>query len=177
MTKFASIAIIAVAALASFTSGAPVVTAPAVVIPFDPSIVLPTDPINIPTATAVDEAEPTVSIAARADDPFSSAVTSTGRATWFVGTYGACNINWDGNTQPIVALNAWQMGPESWGNPVCGRKVHITNTANGKSVVATIVDKCPGDECAWGSLDLSPAAFNAIGNQAQGVLSISWNYV
>lgn len=34
------------------------------------------------------------------------------------------------------------MGAQSNGNPFCGREVAITH--NGKTVKATIVDKCPG---------------------------------
>jgi len=35
----------------------------------------------------------------------------------------------------------------------CGRKVVVTNTANGKTMSATVADTCPG--CSYGSLDLS----------------------
>ncbi|KAF9344630.1 hypothetical protein BGX26_004096 [Mortierella sp. AD094] len=83
---------------------------------------------------------------------FSSSVKYTGRATWFTGEYGACNLSWDANSEPIVALNAHQMGAASWGNPACNKRVAITNKHNSKTVKARIVDKCPGDECAWGSL-------------------------
>ncbi|KAF8951491.1 hypothetical protein BGZ46_003949 [Entomortierella lignicola] len=69
------------------------------------------------------------------------------------------------------------MGSASWGNPVCNKRVQITNTSNGKTVNARVVDKCPGDECAWGSLDLSPAAFRQLGDLATGVLSIKWHYI
>ncbi|KAF9176795.1 hypothetical protein BGZ49_005937, partial [Haplosporangium sp. Z 27] len=76
---------------------------------------------------------------------FSSSVMYTGRATWFTDGYGACNESWDGESEAIVALNAHQMGSASWGNPVCNKRVQITNTNNGKTVNARVVDKCPGD--------------------------------
>ncbi|KAG0250014.1 hypothetical protein BG011_008720 [Mortierella polycephala] len=117
-----------------------------------------------------------ITIAAE-NDVFSSAVKYNGRATWFTDSYGACNENWDGQNEPIVALNAHQMGVESWGNPACNKRVQITNKKNGKTVVARIVDKCPGDQCAFGSLDLSPAAFKRIGEMATGILNIEWNYL
>ena len=111
------------------------------------------------------------------DNVFDTSVQYSGKGTWFTDTYGACNIVWDAETQPIVALNAHQMGTESWGNTVCGKVVQIVNTSNGKSVQATIVDKCPGNECAYGSLDLSPAAFQQIGDLDTGILNIEWHYV
>ncbi|KAF9104644.1 hypothetical protein BGX27_010000 [Mortierella sp. AM989] len=110
-------------------------------------------------------------------DVFSSSVKYSGRATWFTGGYGACNMSWDADSEAIVALNAHQMGAASWGNPVCNKRVTITNKENGKTINARIVDKCPGDECAWGSLDLSPAAFKQLGHLDKGVLSIEWHYV
>ncbi|KAG0353961.1 hypothetical protein BGZ54_001929, partial [Gamsiella multidivaricata] len=166
---------IAAATMATIGSAAPVATSTPITvtsIPTSTSAVVPSAVATADVTTSKSDPEIT------ANDAFSSAVTHSGRATWFEGSYGACNINWNGNSEPIVALNAHQMGEQSWGNPVCGRKVRITNTANGKSVVARIVDKCPGDECAWGSLDLSPAAFISLGGElAMGVLSIKWNYI
>ncbi|KAF9922139.1 hypothetical protein FBU30_007789 [Linnemannia zychae] len=123
-------------------------------------------PVNNVNTTITDE--PEVKIASN---------KFTGKATWFTDSYGSCNVNWNGFEEPIVALNAHQMGPQGWGNPECGKRVEITNKSNGKTVRAIIVDKCPGDECAFGSLDLSPKAFQAIGDLKAGVLNIEWNYV
>ncbi|KAF8880749.1 RlpA-like double-psi beta-barrel-protein domain-containing protein-containing protein, partial [Infundibulicybe gibba] len=69
----------------------------------------------------------------------------------------------------IVALNAPQYG--NGGN--CGRNVRITY--KGKSVVAKIVDKCPG--CKSGDLDLSPAAFDRLANQSVGRIKVDWVFV
>lgn len=54
-------------------------------------------------------------------------------------------------------------------------RVSVTNTQNGQSVNITMEDKCPG--CAADSLDLSVGAFTAIGQEAQGVLPISWYFL
>jgi expansin (peptidoglycan-binding protein) len=151
MAKFTSLLIATAAALATLSSAAPINPTPAVTV----------------VAAAASEV-PSV---------FSSSVKYTGKATWFTDSYGSCNEKWDGNTEPIVALNAHQMGAESWGNPACGHKVLITNKDNKKTVIARVVDKCPGDECAWGSLDLSPAAFTKLGDMATGILNIEWNYI
>ena len=64
----------------------------------------------------------------------------------------------------------------------CGACVQITNTNNGKSVTATVIDECPIDSnpaCApAGHLDVSKTAFDALGfstgNPSSGV---SWKVV
>jgi expansin (peptidoglycan-binding protein) len=158
MAKFTSLLLIATMAIASLTSAAPI----------------------SPAATA--EANPSTVVAAASassDDisAFSTSVMFSGKATWFTDSYGSCNEKWDGNVEPIVALNAHQMGDQGWGNPACGHKVRITNKDNKNTVEARVVDKCPGDECAWGSLDLSPAAFKQLGHLDAGVLDIEWHYI
>ena len=53
----------------------------------------------------------------------------------------------------------------------------MTNTQNGKSVVATVADQCPGCQGNPNSLDLSQGAFDAIADEAQGVVPIEYTYV
>ncbi len=55
-----------------------------------------------------------------------------------------------------------------------GTKIRVTNVANGQTVVVTITDRGPyvGGRC----LDLTPAAFNAIGNTSSGVMTVRWDY-
>ncbi|KAF8988663.1 hypothetical protein BGZ52_005184 [Haplosporangium bisporale] len=115
----------------------------------------------------------------RADSSiFAASNRYSGKATWFTDSYGSCNVHWDGNTQPIVAMSALMMGAESWGNPACDKLVRITLKSDpSKSVEARVVDKCPGDECAYGSLDLSPAAFQQLGDLGTGILDIEWSFV
>ncbi|GAA6064376.1 hypothetical protein JCM10212_000485 [Sporobolomyces blumeae] len=100
-----------------------------------------------------------------------------GKATFFyqMGGYGACGkIHQD--SDKIVALQIDRYGTSSNSNPDCGRQVEVKNDANGKTVIATVADACPG--CAnYNSLDLSVGAFDAIGDQATGVLSISWKWI
>lgn len=100
-----------------------------------------------------------------------------GKATFFYqyGAYGACGkIHAD--SDKIVALQMARYGSGSNNAPDCGRQVEIKNDANGKTVVATVADACPG--CAnYNSLDLSVGAFDAIGDQATGVLDISWKFI
>ncbi|KAL8276154.1 hypothetical protein RQP46_011448 [Phenoliferia psychrophenolica] len=95
----------------------------------------------------------------------------SGRGTYYNqgGVRGSCGtISTDKSL--VIALSQTQ----SAGGSHCGKMVKITNTANGKSVTAKVMDECPG--CGWGSLDLSVAAFNKIGKQSTGVLPIKWTF-
>lgn len=47
--------------------------------------------------------------------------------------------------------------------------------AGGGGVTITVVDRCP--VCAQYDLDLSPAAFDVIGNQGDGRVAIEWNWL
>lgn len=64
-------------------------------------------------------------------------------------------------------------GDGSNNSPLCGKKVIITNTQNGKTVTVTVADDCPTCD-GENSIDLSVAAFNAIANESEGVVPISW---
>ncbi|GAA5913583.1 RlpA-like double-psi beta-barrel domain-containing protein [Sporobolomyces salmoneus] len=100
--------------------------------------------------------------------------TFTGQATYFYqnGVAGACgNVNPD--SAYIVALDYRLYGDMGKKSKYCGKSLTITNTDNGKSVVATVADACP--TCSTQkSLDLSTAAFGAIGDYDTGILPIKW---
>ncbi|CEQ39046.1 SPOSA6832_00541, partial [Sporobolomyces salmonicolor] len=130
----------------------------------------------------------------------SSGTAYTGTATFFYqgGVAGACGtVNSD--STPLVALQTEMYGSGSY----CGKTVVITNKgasslppwrcnllqfgltrrrspassspANGKSVTATVQDECPGCSSS-ASLDLSTGAFDSIGDEGTGELSISWYF-
>ncbi|GAA5980533.1 hypothetical protein JCM5350_004337 [Sporobolomyces pararoseus] len=107
--------------------------------------------------------------------PTSTSVTPfKGQGTYFFqgGVAGACGeVNPD--SALIVALDYRLYGDMGKVSKYCGKSLTITNTANGKSVVATVADACPSCESQW-SLDLSEAAFGAIGDYDTGILPISW---
>ncbi|KAL8287007.1 hypothetical protein RQP46_004013 [Phenoliferia psychrophenolica] len=97
--------------------------------------------------------------------------TYSGKATYFYqeGGTGACgSVNVD--SAKIVALQS-----AFYSSAKCGKTVVITNTANGKSVTAKVADECPGCSSKY-SLDLSTGAFDAIGDEDTGVLSITWYF-
>ncbi|CAF1472846.1 unnamed protein product, partial [Rotaria sordida] len=56
-------------------------------------------------------------------------------------------------------------------NRLCNKQIYV-NGPHGTATVR-VVDRCPG--CAYGALDLSPAAFKRIvGNLDKGVGQVTW---
>ncbi|SCV72288.1 BQ2448_4982 [Microbotryum intermedium] len=101
----------------------------------------------------------------------------TGPATWFTqdNLTGACG-NYNLDATPLVALQYLLYGDTDSKSQYCGRYVNITNTANGKQVIAIVADACPTCEGAY-ALDLSLGAFDLVGNWDTGVLPISWSFL
>jgi hypothetical protein len=59
---------------------------------------------------------------------------------------------------------------------LCGKRVEITNLANGKTVTATVADECPTCDNSK-SIDMSVATFEAIALKSVGLILIEWRYV
>ncbi|KAI8138615.1 RlpA-like double-psi beta-barrel-protein domain-containing protein-containing protein [Fennellomyces sp. T-0311] len=72
----------------------------------------------------------------------------------------------------VLALNYIDYGDYANPNesPVCGRCIRVTGPLG--TAEATIQDKCPG--CGRGSLDLSPAVFDKVGDFFDGRIPVSW---
>jgi hypothetical protein len=114
--------------------------------------------------------------AAPAESPSSGSGSGSisGQATFYAPGLGACGIT-NTASDMIAALNAPQFGSYTNSNddPNCGKQAQVFY--NGKSVTVTITDRCPA--CAYGSLDLSPAAFNQLADPALGRIDITWNWL
>ncbi|GJN88632.1 hypothetical protein Rhopal_001598-T1 [Rhodotorula paludigena] len=121
-----------------------------------------------PTTTTTQAAPKTTQ--AQTDSSASSAQFS-GRGTYYFqnGAAGSCG-NYNSDSAYIIAVSASQMN-----SGLCGKKVSIRNTSNGKSITATVADTCPG--CGYGSIDLSEGAFGALGEYSQGVLPLAWSFI
>ncbi|CAE7233170.1 unnamed protein product [Rhizoctonia solani] len=92
-----------------------------------------------------------------------------GRATWYQPGQGHCG-GYNKASDMIVALP----GSVYSGGKYCGKTVKITNTANGKTCTAKVVDSCPG--CGSADLDVSPAVFKKISKSLDdGVATINWD--
>ncbi|KAK9898926.1 hypothetical protein P389DRAFT_40981 [Cystobasidium minutum MCA 4210] len=97
-----------------------------------------------------------------------------GQGTYFQPGEGACGWYAD-SSQHIAALNGQQYGDMGRKSPHCGSWIRIVNRQTGASTKAQVQDACPG--CGYGSLDLSPAAFDDLAPRSQGVVQIEWDYV
>ncbi|KAI9486325.1 MAG: RlpA-like double-psi beta-barrel-protein domain-containing protein-containing protein [Benjaminiella poitrasii] len=74
----------------------------------------------------------------------------------------------------IVAMNAYDFGESANPNesPVCGACIIVTGP-NG-SQKAQVQDICPASGCGRGSVDMTPAVFNKIGDINAGRIPVSW---
>lgn len=99
----------------------------------------------------------------------------TGDLTYYAVGLGACGDDDSGkdNSANIVALSKDLMGPVSNGNQYCGKS--ITIYANGKSVTATVRDKCMG--CKTNDLDVSEKVYKELwGGLGSGRRPVSWTF-
>ncbi|GMF00332.1 unnamed protein product [Ambrosiozyma monospora] len=100
----------------------------------------------------------------------------TGRASYFTPSFGACGTI-SNEDEMVVALpiSLYQAKAKTTNNVsgYCGK--HVKVSWGGKSTTATVVDKGMLGES---DLDLSPAAFQALGSLDHGVLeNVQWNFV
>ncbi|SAL99989.1 hypothetical protein [Absidia glauca] len=98
----------------------------------------------------------------------------SGDGTYYNAGLGSCGVVSHDN-QLIVALNAPQMmnGANPNVNKRCGTSIRVNGPKG--SVTVKIVDTCPA--CRYGSLDLSPSAFEHIADLAKGRVPITWNFM
>ncbi|CEP14602.1 hypothetical protein [Parasitella parasitica] len=78
------------------------------------------------------------------------------------------------NSEFVAAVNAEQMGQDGRNNPNCGKDIEVVGPS-GKIIQVTAVDNCK--TCKSGGLDLSPAAFEEIGDFSHGSVPIKWKFV
>ena len=97
-----------------------------------------------------------------------------GDMTWFQAGPGSCGLTSNGEAENVVALSQLMMGPQSYGNPYCGKTITITCLATGKTATATVVDKCEG--CDTYSIDLSIKTFLELDALEVGRTGASWYF-
>lgn len=99
--------------------------------------------------------------------------THTGDLTYYDLGMGACGFDDSGldYDEHIVAISKDVMGTQSNGNPYCDQT--ITIKAKGKTIQATVRDKCMG--CAPENIDVSKGAFEALfGSLDLGRTTVEW---
>ncbi|KAG0650525.1 Expansin 5 [Hyphodiscus hymeniophilus] len=98
----------------------------------------------------------------------------SGEATFYGGNVagGACSFST--YTLPSNIL-ATALSDSNWDNSAnCGACVSVTGPS-GNSILAMIVDECPG--CGTNHLDLFPDAFADLANPSTGIIDVTWDYV
>ncbi len=103
-----------------------------------------------------------------------------GYATYysFANGTGACMLEELPEPQYVGAMNRFDYySPTIEGEnypqaTMCGAYAEVSGSKG--SVVIKIVNLCPDDICVRGHIDLSPEAFAAVGNLADGYIPISW---
>ncbi|KAG8215760.1 RlpA-like double-psi beta-barrel-protein domain-containing protein-containing protein [Butyriboletus roseoflavus] len=135
-----------------------------------PSTVLSILTLALPFASATPSRRHHNEVAsrARADVDIHKRSFTNARFTFYDVGLGACGI-WNSRSDMIVALNVEQFGT-GYPGQYCFKP--ITISYNGKTVQATITDKCMG--CPWGGLDFSRGLFDDFAPEAQGVLYGEW---
>ncbi|KAG0140903.1 hypothetical protein CROQUDRAFT_664576 [Cronartium quercuum f. sp. fusiforme G11] len=96
-----------------------------------------------------------------------------GKATFFYqgGAAGACGtVHLDSDYVVAIQSSLYDNGK------YCGKKIRVTRTSTGQSVTCVGADECPSCSSA-SSLDLSVAAFNALGKPDEGLFDIKWEVV
>ncbi|KAL1747526.1 Non-catalytic module family EXPN protein [Schizophyllum fasciatum] len=125
-----------------------------------------------PETTSTSESAPETT-STGGDSGSGSSGDLTGTATFFYqnGVAGSCGTV-HADSDYVAAMTPGEYGRSG---DICGKSVHITNTETGQEVDVTVADTCP--TCLQSSdIDLSEAAFNAIGKPEHGVESIKWHY-
>ncbi|KAF7341367.1 Barwin-like endoglucanase [Mycena venus] len=90
-------------------------------------------------------------------------------ATFFIpgGAFGACGKPIQ-NSDFAVALSSANYA----GGAHCGQT--LTVQFQGRSIVVTVADLCPG--CAANGIDLTEGAFAALADPAVGVIQVTWAF-
>ncbi|PKS05839.1 hypothetical protein jhhlp_007668 [Lomentospora prolificans] len=135
----------------------------------------PTPASISPSSVSVSQEEPAAQREATSSSSgeYDTSMGGSGELTYYTLGLGACGWNDAGkdSSEYYVAISAQVMGALSNNNPLCGRT--ITVVANGKSIVATIRDKC-GD-CAPTHIDGTTKLFlDLFGDLGPGRMPVEW---
>ncbi|KAM0206019.1 hypothetical protein ACHAPA_012348 [Fusarium lateritium] len=99
-------------------------------------------------------------------------VFTGGQATWYHqnGESGECGGVYR-DDELVVALDY-----RRFDRSLCGRKIRVTNSSNGRTVDVTVVAACP--TCVnSNSLDMSVGAFSRVGSLSDGAYDVTWSYI
>ena len=131
----------------------------------------PTDPVGGGSGGGVDP------LTGVTDSKIQPGTEYNGEGTFYGATGGGhCSLDPAGPGEPLMFA---AMNHEQYDNSeACGAYVEVSGPKQEEGadpIVVKIVDECP--ECKPGDLDLSPEAFEMIGNPIDGRIPISWHLV
>ncbi|TRX97847.1 hypothetical protein FHL15_001057 [Xylaria flabelliformis] len=116
---------------------------------------------------------PSVSEVSKAVPVVAGSTAVTGTSTFYGGNLNGGTCSFSTYTLPSGVFGTAFSG-SAWNSAAqCGACIEVT--ANGKSITAMIVDKCP--ECDAGHLDLFQNAFNVLSPSSTDPLSTSYTFV
>ncbi|KAI8318774.1 barwin-like endoglucanase, partial [Martensiomyces pterosporus] len=117
-------------------------------------------------------AQPTTSNPASNSSAFTGSFAGDG--TYYTPGLGSCGLT-NTDSDLIAAINAPQYGTNANPNnaPICGQCALVKGPKG--QVKVKITDRCP--VCKHGDLDLSPSAFEKVGDFDAGRIQISWSFV
>jgi hypothetical protein len=110
--------------------------------PPQPSVQTPETPSPPPAQSTPPAPAPTSPSSGGPDGSCTISSPCSGDMTFYDTGLGSCGDTDDGTVEDIVALAHGIMGPLSNTNPLCGKT--ITVSYGGKTVKATVKDKCMG---------------------------------
>jgi hypothetical protein len=134
-------------------------------------------PMTTPAPVTTSAPAPVPTTTQPATNNANGQVVKGGIATFFYqnGVAGACGkVHKD--TDFVAAITGKFYGDFSQQSDKCGKTVRVTRVSTGKSIDVIVADGCPtcnGD----GSIDLSKAAFLALGKEEEGVYPVTYQYV
>ncbi|KAK9388315.1 RlpA-like double-psi beta-barrel-protein domain-containing protein-containing protein [Lipomyces mesembrius] len=135
----------------------------------------PTSTYVQPTTSSTAAPSSSISIGTSTHSTGTGTGTYSGDGTFYSTGLGSCGIT-SADTDYIVAVSHVLMDANSNGNPntnpLCGKT--ITAYRDTSSVTVTVVDTC--EACAEYDLDLSPSAFDQLGQESEGRIPITWSW-
>lgn len=148
--------------------------------------------VQAPSPTSSSRSTPRPASSSPASSPaVESSQYTGGSATYYYqgGAFGSCGSKHSDSDlivalpsgavrpplpRPSPLLNALaNLEPQYASGASCGRTVSLTVGSN--SITAKVADLCPG--CGANSIDLSVAAFQALGTLDQGRVGVRWGFV
>ncbi|KAJ1951186.1 hypothetical protein FBU59_000315 [Linderina macrospora] len=127
--------------------------------------------VNMRKATSTKHPKTTSTSKSQPTSTKPSGKVFSGDGTYFTPDTGACGKR-NKSSDLIAALNKPQYGNVDKKSPECGKCALVKGPLG--QVKVQIVDACP--ECKFGSLDLSPTAFEKIAKKKDGRVKITWTY-